>query len=53
MSRDQAAGFAALGAMIATPFVGAWVQNLRAERRWRAGRVARMVAAAEREGRRA
>ena len=53
MSDDQVLGFAFLAGMVAAPFVGAWVDRLRAERRWRAGRVARMVAAAERDGRRA
>ena len=53
MTGDQLVGFAFLAGMVATPFVGAWADRLRAEREWRAGRVARMVAAAEREGRRA
>lgn len=44
-------GFAALGAMVAYPFVGAWFEARRAEARAR--RVGRIVAAAERDGRRA
>ena len=57
MTGDQLVGFAFLAGMVATPFVApvilSLVDRLRAEREWRAGRVARMVAAAEREGRRA
>ena len=53
MSGDQLVGFAFLAGMVAAPVVGTWVDRVRAERRWRAGRVARMVAAAERDGRRA
>ena len=48
-----AVGAAFLAGMVATPFLGAALERLRDERRWRQGRVARMVAAAEREGRRA
>lgn len=53
MSDDQLLGLGLVAGMVAAPFVGAWVERLRAERRWRAGRVSRMVAAAERDGRRA
>jgi len=49
VSAAQLAGFGAVGAMVATPFVGTWVDRVRQDRR---RRVARMIAAAEREGRR-
>jgi len=48
VSAAQVAGFGALATMVATPFVGAWVDRVREDRR---RRVARMVRAAEREGR--
>ena len=48
MTADMAAGLAAVGGMVAYPFVEAWVQRARHDRR---RRVARMVAAAERDGR--
>lgn len=50
MTAAQLAGFGAVGAMVATPFVGTWLDRVREDRR---RRVARMIAAAEREGRRA
>ena len=44
----RAVGFAAIGAMVAVPFVGPWVERLRSDQR---RRVARIIAAAERDGR--
>ena len=45
----RAVGFAALGSMVAYPFVGAWLEAQRAEARAR--RVGRIIEAAERDGR--
>lgn len=44
----RALGFAAVGAMVAVPFVAPWLERLRDDRR---RRVARMIATAERDGR--
>lgn len=44
----RAVGFAAVGGMVAVPFVGPWVERLRSDHR---RRVARIIAAAERDGR--
>lgn len=48
MSADQVVGFGALAAMVAVPFVGAWAERVRNDRR---RRVARIIAAAEVDGR--
>ena len=44
----KAVGFAAVGAMVAVPFVAPWLERVRDDHR---RRVARMIAAAERDGR--
>ncbi len=44
----RAVGFAAVGAMVAVPFVAPWLERVRDDHRWR---VARIIAAAERDGR--
>ena len=44
----RAVGFAAIGAMVAVPFVAPWLERVRDNHR---RRVARMIAAAERDGR--
>jgi hypothetical protein len=41
-------GFAFIGGMVVVPFVGPWVERLRSDQR---RRVARIIAAAERDGR--
>lgn len=48
MSGDQVVGFGALAVMVAVPFVGVWVERVRNDRR---RRVARIIAAAELDGR--
>lgn len=45
----RAVGLAAVGAMVAAPFVGAWLEAQHAEARAR--RVGRIIEAAERDGR--
>jgi hypothetical protein len=44
----RAVGFAFIGGMVAVPFVAPWLERLRFDHR---RRVARMIAAAERDGR--
>ena len=48
MSGEQLVGFAFIAGVVAVPFVGPWLGRLRSDHR---RRVARIIAAAERDGR--